>query len=410
MSGKEWRVALCGINHKSSTLKQRESLQLNPEEIPQAIQTFVSLDGVVEVSIISTCNRIEFYFVGAASYEPWDVLREFYLQFRQQDISGLAECFYTVKGKHVAEHLFRVCAGIDSMVLGENQIFGQVKEAYGASCQAHTTGKIQHRLFHQAFRVGKQVRTKTELGKGACSVSSAATELLKENLDKSERPTVMFIGVNRMTTLAASYWKKLHHNRLLFVNRTVEKAAKLAAGFKSNGYSLSEMPDLLGQTDILFTCTGSDRPIVSREMIRQFVIEHPDRKLQIMDIAIPRDVDIEKDFHPNVTVYDLDDVKAFVASRQERRKRAVVDAEAIIAERLKEFAYWYDHVRQDFVYNGLTETFEAIKDRELAPILELLPSEYRKAVQEAAERMATRMAQVKIRDSGGSSQKKKGQK
>jgi len=397
MSTSDWRLALCGINHKTAGLEQREPLQIGPEDIGRALSTFVTMDGIAEAAIVSTCNRVEFCFVGPTSEEPFEIVARFYREFRDQQIDDLREGFYSHKGKHVAQHLFRVCAGVDSMVLGENQIFGQLKDAYSAACEVRTTGKIIHRVFHQAFRVGKQVRTDTEMGKGACSVSSAAIELLKDEVEKEDRPTILFVGVNRMISLAASNWRKLHHDKLLFANRTVGKANEMARKNKGQGFGLDQLPELLSKSDILFTCTSAEVPIVTGDLLKGAMESRDGRKLIVMDIAIPRDVEVEKDFHDNLRLFDLDDVQKFVAEKQSARQNAVADAEEIIAVRLKEFAYWYDHMKHDFVYNGLSETFEAIKDREFAPIMELLPSKYHKAVEEAAERMARKMANVKLR-------------
>ncbi|HOP07627.1 MAG TPA: glutamyl-tRNA reductase [candidate division Zixibacteria bacterium] len=404
----EWRLVLCGINHKTSTVEQREPLQIGPEDAAEALEKFGLIDGVVEAVIISTCNRVEFCFVGPRKRDPFDLLCQFYQEYRGIDIARLEECFYQRKGKHVARHLFRVCAGIDSMVLGENQIFGQVKEAYSSSCRVKMTGKILHRVFHQAFRVGKQVRTDTEMGRGACSVSSAAIELLRSGLDLSTRPTVLFIGVNRMISLAASSWRKLHHKKLVFANRTPEKAIDLAAKFKGSGHGLDELPALLREADIVFTSTGSEQPIVTRKMLNDLFTDMPDKQLTVMDIAIPRDVEVSGEFHPGLKLLDMEDVQAFVDQRQSERAAAIPNAEAIIAERLQEFAYWYDHIKHEFTYDSLSEKFEAIKDQELAPIFNLLPSQYHRAVREAAERMAHKMAQVKYRVSEQGENGKKG--
>jgi glutamyl-tRNA reductase len=404
----DWRLALCGINHKTATVEKREPFQINPDDLAAALSHFGQMDGIAEVAIVSTCNRVEFYYVGPRKREPMEIVGQFFKDFRGVDIGTFGDSFYTAKGKHAAQHLFAVCAGVDSMVVGENQIFGQVKDAYSAACRVGLAGKIIHRLFHQAFRVGKQVRSDTQMGRGACSVSSAAVELLKTRLDRIARPTVLFVGVNRMIELAAAGWQRRHHSRLLFANRTPEKALALAEKHRGVGYGLDELPTLLPQVDILFTCTGSIQPIVGREMIARCLAENPQRRLTIMDIAVPRDVEITKDFHPRVTLFDLDDVKQFVARRQSEREAAIPDAEAIIAERLQEFAYWYDHVRHEFTYDALTERFEAIKDEELTPILELLPSQYHRVVREAAERMAAKMAQAKLRASSGAEQSEEG--
>jgi len=187
----DWRLVVCGTNHKSSGLEQREALQIGAEDIARAHAELAQIAGVLEATIISTCNRIEFYLVAELPHHSFDIVTEFYRRFREIDITPQRDVFYVHRGKHAADHLFRVAAGIDSMVLGENQIQGQIKDAYTSACAVKIAGKIIHRLFHHAFRIGKQVRTDTEMGRGACSVSSAATDLLKSNLDKSARPIAL---------------------------------------------------------------------------------------------------------------------------------------------------------------------------------------------------------------------------
>ena len=163
-----WHLVVCGVNHHETSVERREPLQLGREDIASAHAQFSRMAGVKEATIVATCNRIEFYAVTDKTIDVFDLVARFYSRFRQFDLSAMRDDFYIRKNKHAVVHLFRVAAGIDSMVLGENQILGQLKEAYSSACAVKAAGKVLHRLFHQAFRVGKQVRTNTELGKGAC--------------------------------------------------------------------------------------------------------------------------------------------------------------------------------------------------------------------------------------------------
>ena len=199
MSEINWKLVLCGINHKTSSLENREPLQFGHDEIAGAHSAFADMPGIMEVTIISTCNRIEIYFVSDKDIDPFQVVADFFKKTKNVEISGFTDNFYLRKGKHVAGHLLRVAAGIDSMVLGENQILGQIKEAYSSACAVGAAGKVIHRLFHQAFRVGKQVRSDTSMGRGACSVSSVAVDMLKTKIDRLDKPSILFVGINRMT-------------------------------------------------------------------------------------------------------------------------------------------------------------------------------------------------------------------
>ncbi|MFH1687665.1 MAG: glutamyl-tRNA reductase [bacterium] len=397
----DWRLIACGISHKATSVEIREPLQLGPGDIAQAHAEYGCQSGILEAVIVCTCNRIEFYTVAKVEVEPFEAVRDFYHSFRQLDLTPLADQFYSLKGKHAVRHLFEVAAGIDSMVLGENQIMAQLREAYSSACSVRTSGKIIHRLFHHAFRIGKQVRTETEMGKGACSVSSAATELLKSQLGPADRPTVLFVGVNKMIALAASAWSKRHYHELLFVNRTKSKADELAARYKTAGHPLSELPQLLPRADIVVTCTSAPDAVIGRSLLSDIIKVHPNHHLTIMDMAIPRDVACQKGEHNNITLFDLEDVKEFARDRQQERQAAVPDARELIEQRLSEFAYWYDHARYELVYNGLEHAFANITEQEMAPILEKLPPEQRREIAAATDKLARRLAQVKLRADGG---------
>jgi len=397
MSSAKWQLGVCGINHKTSELSDREPLQIGHDCIAEANSVFGSLPEVRESAIVSTCNRVEFYVVADRSREPFEIVADFYLRTGGISISDLAQKFYTKRGQHAADHLFRVAAGIDSMVLGENQIVGQLKDAYSSACSVKSAGKVIHRLFHQAFRVGKEVRADTEVGKGACSVSGASVSLLKSRIDETKRPSVLFVGVNQMIFLAASSMIKLDCGDFMFSNRTPEKAVEFASRFGGTGHSLDELPFLLGKADIVVTCTSSPLPIISEEMILKAVSARNGRKLTVMDMAIPRDVEYNATSRDDIEILDLEDVRRFIEYRQEQVARAIPEAEVIIDRKLSEFTYWYSHVLHEPLYNGLEETFQAIRLEELAPILNRLPPEMRGVLDKATRRLVNRLLQIRIR-------------
>lgn len=400
------RLVMCGVSHKTSTLEQREPLQINPDEIAHANAVLFGLPRVLESLILATCNRIEFYFVTDPDHEPFETVAEFYRQFRGRDITADAELFLVRKGGHAAEHLFQVAAGVDSMVLGENQIQGQIKDAYSSACAVKTAGKVIHRLFHQAFRVGKEVRSDTELGKGACSVSSAAVEMLRAELDEEARPSVLFVGVNQMIALAASRLNHLHHDKLMFANRTIEKAGELAAKYNGSNHGLAEIPQLLQQADVLVTCTSAPEPIIHRGMIDAAVDGNKERRLIVLDLAIPRDVDYPKDARPEVTVRDLEDIKAFASAQQARREAAMPHVEQIIAAKLIEFRYWWQHVKEEPLYNGKGTAIENIVAEEMAPLWPDCPVAVKNELSHITRRIIQRVAEA-TRNAGAEQQEKK---
>lgn len=347
----EWTLSACGISHKSSSLEERERFQLTADEIPRADALALGVSGVRECVVVSTCNRIEFYLVSQPETDPLDVVAACYRQLK--GLEPVRRLFRTRDGRAAADHLFHVAAGLDSMVLGENQILGQVKDAYSSACAVGSAGKVLHRLFHQSFRIGKQVRTDTEIGRGACSVSSAALELLGGALDSIDRPTVLLIGVNKMTRIAATRLARRGGCRLLFANRTAARAVELAAGFGGAGFGLDRLPQLLAEADVTISCTSSPVPIVTTATLAPVrrAVNAPRRRV-IMDLAVPRDVDIPKCWSPDVEVLDLEDVRRFVEKRQQERELEIPTAEGMIAHRLDDFARWCRRVVDAPVVGG----------------------------------------------------------
>jgi glutamyl-tRNA reductase len=406
MTSVNWFLTVCGISHKTSSIEQREPLQLGHDQIAKANAIFSNLPGVMESVIVSTCNRVEFYFVSNGSESPFETVKLFYKEYKDIDISNLADNFYTKKGSHTASHLFKVSAGMDSMVFGESQILGQVKDAYSSACSVRAVGKIIHRLFHQAFRVGKQVRTDTEMGKGACSVSSAAVALLRDNIGESDTPSILFIGINQMIALAASGLRKIENARFIFANRKVEKAIEFAARYNAEGHPLGKLANLIPEADIIVSCTGSELPIITEKLMDDIIVTRAGRfgadnkKLIIMDMAVPRDVEIDKSYNPAITVFDLEDIHEYVNSQQSRKEAEIPKAQEIVDRRLGEFNYWFDHVRHEPIYNGLDGAFEAIRSQEMSGILKKLTPELRDDVDKITKRMVNRLLQIKVRTSG----------
>ncbi len=399
MATDNWNLCVCGLNHKTSSVSEREPLQIGPEDIAQAHAEFTSIAGIREGVIVSTCNRDEFYAVMDKHLDSFEAVAEFYRKLRNIDIKPLRDRFYTYENSNAVQHLFHVTAGIDSMVIGENQILGQVKDAYSSACKVKSTDKILHRLFHQAFRVGKQVRTDTEMGKGACSVSGASMELLKSRLDTLKKPKVLFIGINRMILLAAKHLARVEGISFHFANRTIEKAEQFARRFRATAHALDDIPSLLPQVDIVISCTGSDKPIITADIFYEFSAKSPDHKIIIVDMAIPRDVEYDKGSSQNIELYNLDDVDNYVRQQQDIRKSAIPDAEEIITQKLSEFSYWFEHVRREPVYNGLEKYFEDLRQEELATLMDNMDDETKAQLEQASKRLVERILYAKIRTS-----------
>ena len=395
MASSSFRAFICGLNHKGSSLDDRAPLGFGHDELAAANAAFSSLPEVTESAIVATCNRVEFYFVAARRTDPFATVRKFYRREKGIDITPLEDKFYILRDRETAAHLFRVAGGLDSMVLGENQIFGQIKEAYSSTCSVKAAGKVIHRLFHQAFRIGKQIRSDTAMGKGACSVSSAAMELLRTRLGEFDDPTVLFVG-GQPDDLAGGIESRAASSTGRFCSPTAlpEKAGVLAERHDGAGYGLGDLPGLMARADIMITCTGSDVPVVSPAMIHQALAGNPDRRFVIVDMATPRDVDYQSNGCPGVEVYDLDDIQRHVEEQQQRRAAALPEAEEIVERRLDEFMYWFDNVRRAPVSRSVRESFEAIRAEEFDQVIGKLPPELRDEVTEASRTLIKRLVQM----------------
>ena len=391
------RLILCGISHKTSTLEERAPLGFGHADLAQANAEFSDIPEVIESCIISTCNRVEFYLLTDKHTDPFELVSLFYKKHKNIDLSPLNNNFQIKRDKHVVSHLLKVVGGLESMVLGESQVHGQVKEAYSSACAVKATGKVIHRLFHQAFRVGKQIRSDTVMGKGACSVSSASIDLIKSKNGNLKDPTVLFIGINQMISLAASNLSRKHHGEFLFANRTKEKAIQLAKKYGAKGFGLDELPRLLQKADILISCTGSEQPIVSASMIEVLKKEIPDKKLVMMDMAIPRDIEYQKETFTNIYLFDLEDVRHHAACQQQKREAAIPQAEEIVERRLEEFMYWFDNVRHERLSASVEESFEQLREKELAEVINKLSPDLQNELNEATRSLVQKLVRVTAR-------------
>lgn len=397
MTGTKWQLVVCGVNHKCAPLEEREPLQIGSEALPRAVARLGTLPGVMESVIVSTCNRVEFYMVLDASRDALATVRAFYEAFAAPAEVRLPGGFYVHREREAARHLFRVAAGLDSLVVGENQIVGQLKSAYSSSCAVKGAGKLIHRLFHQAFRVGKAVRTDTAMGKGACSVAGACAALLRPRLALAGAPAILFVGVNQMIALAASYLSKSGCGRMIFANRTREKAVEIAAGYGGSAHGLDELPELLAGADFVVTCTAAPHAVIDEAMLLGALAARNGKKLTVMDMAVPRDVEYGGAERSDLEIIDLDHLKRFIESRQQEAYEAVPAAEAIVEQKLNEFMYWYSHVVEEPIYNDVEARFEAIRREEFGPLLAGLDPELQGAVEMASRRLVNRLMQIKIR-------------
>ena len=288
MNEENYKLFVVGINHKTSNISDREVFQISKKELSGALKYFYSRKEVEGVVILSTCNRLEFYLVVKQNIDPFSIIKDFYFDKNQIDAESKKESFYLYNQTNVARHLFRIVSGLESVVLGEYQIQGQIKDAYSIACSEKAADKILHKLFHAALRTGKSVRTHTKIGSGKQSLSGVAYQLINDVIKKEDAITI--VGVNENTKIITKKLNQSGFNNLNFVNRTLYKAEELAEKYGGTAYSLDRIEEPLAKSKCLFSCTGSPEFIITSNRLNKIYDEtnHPEL---IIDMAIPRDVD-----------------------------------------------------------------------------------------------------------------------
>lgn len=331
-------ILLVGLNHRTAPVELREQLAFSEAELSTALPRLVDGDILAEGLLISTCNRVEVVAVTRSDVNrAVESVKAFLSRSRHLPITDYAHALYRYVDRDAVRHLFRVAAGLDSLVVGEPQILGQVKEAYASAVRAGTVGSILTRLLHRTFHVAKRVRTETAIGASAVSVSSAAVELAKKIFEDFRNTTVMLIGAGEMAELALQHLVSDGVGQVLICNRTPERARELAARFQAEAVPFEEMTQHLARADILLCSVAAAEYVVRRDQIAQAMEVRRHRPLFLIDISVPRTVDPQIQDLENVFLYDIDDLAQVVRSNLERREREAARAEVIIDEAVTEF-------------------------------------------------------------------------
>jgi glutamyl-tRNA reductase len=365
---------LCiGLNHETAPVAVRERLALTGSSLQETLQWVRDLPGVQEALILSTCNRVEFYLVtDHASRQVDPVIRE-----RMAERFGIGDddwerCHYQYGYHQAVAHLFRVTSGMDSMVIGEPQITGQVKEAYRQAVHQKVVGTILNRLFHKSFHVSKRVRTETELAARAVSVSYVAVELARKIFgDLSDREALL-AGAGEMAELAARHLASHGIASILVASRTLENARRLAASFQGEAIPLESIGEYLTRVDILICSTAAPDFILRADQVREVMRTRRQEPVFIIDIAVPRNIDPEVDAIENVYLYDIDDLQNVLQANLEERKKELKRAESIVQEEVRAFLAWVSNLDLVPTITSLRERAERIRTAELEKALSVL--------------------------------------
>jgi glutamyl-tRNA reductase len=328
-----------GINHKTAPLDVREKVVFAPEQINTALHELIDLPGLREAAILSTCNRTELYCNLQESTAHEQII-DWLGNYHQFDGQSLRPYLYQHADAEAVKHTIRVASGLDSLVLGEPQILGQLKTAYGAANENGTLGKHLRRLFQHAFAVAKHVRTDTEIGASAVSVAFAAVSLARQIFGDLGEQRALLIGAGETIELAARHLCGNGLREAIVANRTPERAARLAAEIGAKAIALPDIPQVLYQADIVIASTASPLPILGKGAVERAIRQRKHRPMFMVDLAVPRDIEAEVGSLDDVYLYTLDDLEEVVAGNIASRREAAEQAEEIVAAQTEHFMGW----------------------------------------------------------------------
>ena len=359
-------LIIVGLNHKSSPVEIREKLSFPAATIGEPLKKLVGHYGLNEGVILSTCNRVEVLAITSDMEKGvWQVKR-FLSEFHDIPLSNLDEHLYLHQGEEAVRHLFRVGAGLDSMVVGEPQILGQVKDSYGYAVEHDTAGVIINKLYHKAFQVAKRIRTETKIGESAVSISFAAVELARKIFGDLGGKSAMLVGAGEMAELAAKHLQNNGIREILVANRTYEKAVDLVKGFNGTAIMFREFPHYLKNVDIVIASTGSPTFIIKPEQIHEVMKERRHKPMFFIDISVPRNIDPLVNNIDNAYVYDVDDLQGVVVSNLQERAKEAEQAEEIVTEEIEKFYRWIKSLDVVPTIIALRQACDRIRQAEMA--------------------------------------------
>ena len=358
-------IVVVGLSHKSAPIEVREKLNFPEDTIPAALGKLMSYEGIRESLIISTCNRVEIYASVQESATGVDRIKQFISEYHGISREALEGALYVYPDSQGVRHTFRVASSLDSLVLGEAQILGQLKDAYDIALKAKTTSTILNKLIKKSISVAKRVRTETRLAEGAVSISSAAVELAKKIFGDLTGKTVMLLGAGEMAELAAQHLLSNGVKNIMVANRTFERAEELAKEFKGDAIRFEHFPDALVMVDILICATGAPNYVVKRDMIARIIKDRRHRPIFMIDISNPRNIDPEIDKVDNVYLYDIDDLQSKVDVNTEGRAKEAERAEELVTQEVETYLQWERGLDAVPTIVDLREKVEDIRKREL---------------------------------------------
>ncbi|WP_144391499.1 glutamyl-tRNA reductase [Pleionea sediminis] len=384
-------VSAIGINHKTAPVEIREKVAFDPASILEALRLVQSEVKLDEVAVLSTCNRMEVYFRGDESAHQR--LVQWLTKHHMLDDSALDRCLYVHQGEEAIQHVMRVACGLDSMVLGEPQILGQMKDAYQFARNAGTLGQLLDRLFQHTFSVAKKVRTDTEIGSSAVSVAYAAVSLSKKIFTDLSNMTALYIGAGETVELAARHFLNQGVKNIIVANRTLERGEALTRQFGGKAITLSELPESMPLADIVVSSTASPLPIVGKGLMEESLKQRKHKPMFMVDLAVPRDIEPAVGQLNDIYLYTVDDLKDVIDENIKARSQAAEEAEDIVAYQAEHFLEWVSSLESVDLVKDYREQMNALKEHELQKaMLQIQSGESAELVlQQMAHRLTNKM-------------------
>jgi len=378
------RLVAVGVSHRSAPVELREAVDFSRNGFEAALTALAARDVAGEAVVLSTCNRAEIY-AATTTDAAAEACAHFIADYHAVAWEAVAPHIFVLRDADAAHHLFRVAAGLDSLVVGEPQILGQVKDAFAAASGVKRAGALMHRLFHAAFTVGKRVRSETGLGEGAVSVSFAAIALARKIFRDLKGLNVLILGAGEMAELTGVHLKAQNVREITIASRTLATAEALAHQLGGRAVDWSRLTSALTSADIVVAATGATEPVLTRARIEDAMRPRRGRPLFLIDIAVPRDVEVDAGNLDQVFLYNIDDLQTIVKENLARRESELARAEQIVGEELDRFTAWMQSRQVVPTIVSLRQRFETVRQAELKrlePKLAALPPESRARVEE----------------------------
>jgi glutamyl-tRNA reductase len=364
------QIMVTGVNHHTAPLKVREQFSLTRAQVPEALDLLKKTYG--RGVVVATCNRTEIYTIAESGQAALQALSAFFKSQFDVDMADAEPYLFTLQQEEAVQHLFRVASGLDSLILGESEVLGQVREAYSAATTHDSAGGTLTKLFHAALRVGKRARTETAIGRNAMSVSRASVETARRLLGDLRQRKALVVGVGEASKLAARALRDAGVEWLVVTNRTPQRAEELASDLEATVAPLDKLPELLAQADIVVTSTAAPEYLIDPLLLGEVMPHRKNRPLFLMDLAVPRDVDPAVEGIPGVHLYDLDHLEMVAEANRQERETEARKVETIVVEEVGKFQAWCDTQQVTPTISAIHHQAEAVRNTELERTLRSL--------------------------------------